>query len=60
MSDIIRIDYQTSGKSSKVLVGESIASLPDYIPVKKSVIITDSNVYRYYKDQFPECPVLVM
>ncbi|MBN2436137.1 MAG: 3-dehydroquinate synthase [Spirochaetes bacterium] len=60
MSDIFRIDYKTSGKSSKVLVGESLSSLSDYITVKKSVIITDSNVYMYYKDQFPDCPVLVM
>ena len=43
------IQLNTGTKISRLLVGESIANLNKYIPAgKKTVIITDSNIRKYY------------
>lgn len=44
--------------SSRILIGESLNSLADYLPQNNSVIITDTNVLKYYQSQFPPFPVI--
>ncbi len=45
---------------SRILVGERLDSLKDYLPVQRSVIITDIEVQRLYGDRFPHCPVITL
>ncbi len=44
--------------SSKIMVGEKLANLANYIPAEKFIIITDKNVGRIYKKDFPQCEVI--
>ncbi|NBC84236.1 MAG: 3-dehydroquinate synthase [Bacteroidetes bacterium] len=55
------IDIQTDTKSSQILIGESIRQVHTYIPAnRKTIIVTDENVYRHYQDQFPQGSVILM
>ncbi len=45
---------------SRILVGERLGSLKDYLPVQRSVIITDTEVNRLYGEKFPRCPVITI
>ena len=38
---------------SSIRVGESIENLQEYVPAEEALIITDSNVGRYYREKFP-------
>ncbi len=44
--------------TSKILVGEQLENLEKYIPAEKFVIITDTNVGRIYRKDFPSCEVI--
>jgi len=44
--------------SSKILVGESLSNLKDYIGSERVVIITDTNVSNHYKKIFPPYDVI--
>ena len=44
--------------SSRILVGESIDNLKQYVDPQRTVIITDSTVARLYQKQFPACPII--
>ncbi len=44
--------------SSRILVGESIDNLKQYVDPHRTVIITDSTVARLYQKQFPACPII--
>jgi 3-dehydroquinate synthase len=46
-----------SGEST-ILIGESLRNLQKYLPGGKVVIITDTNVRRYYSQDFPACKVI--
>ena len=46
------------GRRSRILVGESPAALPRYLPDRGVVIITDSTVRGHHGDRFPDVPVL--
>ncbi len=43
---------------SKIMVGERLENLKDYIPAENFVIITDENVRRIYGKDFPSCEVI--
>lgn len=50
-------------KKSKIVVGESIGNLLNYLPEKyheSSVIITDSNVSKFHQTSFPNMPVITI
>jgi len=49
--------HGTTG-NSKILINERLENLPQYADPKNSVIITDSNVRRYYGKNFPACEVI--
>ncbi len=48
-----------SGRS-KIMVGEQLANLTRYIPDARPIIITDENVDRIYRNQFPEADVITI
>lgn len=47
------IEIITDTKSSKILIGEKLNNLSNYLPDTKIVIITDRNVSHYYRKDFP-------
>ncbi|MBW1850580.1 MAG: 3-dehydroquinate synthase [Deltaproteobacteria bacterium] len=44
--------------TSRIFVGEKLENLSKYIPAEKFVIITDTNVGRIYRKDFPPCEVI--
>jgi 3-dehydroquinate synthase len=49
-----------SVRESVIYVGEKLKNVSEYIPVKSTVIITDSNVSAHYLTDFPPCPVITI
>ncbi len=47
------ISLHTPEKTSRILVGESLANVGNYLPDRPLVIITDENVDGIYSDAFP-------
>ncbi len=45
---------------STIYTGEKLKNVSSYIPVDKTVIITDSNVAAIYRKDFPPCPVITI
>jgi 3-dehydroquinate synthase len=52
------IEIEAASRKSRVLVGERLQELPRYLPAGRTVIITDENILRYYRKEFPVLPVL--
>ena len=48
-----------SGRS-EIMIGESLDRLADYLPDGRTIIITDENVARHYRDRFPACDVITI
>ncbi len=48
-----------SGRS-QIMIGESLANLRDHLPVGRTIIITDENVARHYRHQWPACDVITI
>ena len=46
--------------SSQIFVGESLDNLSQYIEPQRTVIITDNTVAGHYRQQFPDCPVILI
>lgn len=44
--------------SSKILIGETLGNAGTYIPEGKPIVITDKNVWRLYKDEFPDADII--
>lgn len=55
-----QIEIQGNTSRSRILVGESLERLSDYIPGKNVVIITDENVKALYGKSFPAFPVITI
>lgn len=47
------LNVNAESKLSRILIGERLKNLPSYIEGKKTIILTDSNILRYYKDELP-------
>ena len=43
---------------SILLVGEKLSNIDKYINGENIVIITDTQMWHYYKDDFPACDVI--
>ena len=54
------ITIQTASRVSKILIGEKLANLPQYLPPGKTIIITDENIMRYYGKALPPFPVITI
>jgi 3-dehydroquinate synthase len=52
------ITITTDSKISRILIGESLSNLPKYLPVGKTIIITDDNIHKLYGNIFPPVPVI--
>lgn len=54
--------FEIHGQSgtSRILVGETLANLPQYLPAGKVVVITDENVKRLYGDHFSQYPTITI
>jgi 3-dehydroquinate synthase len=52
------IDIEGASRKSTVLVGERLQELARYLPVGRTVIITDENILRLHRAEFPGFPVL--
>jgi 3-dehydroquinate synthase len=52
--------YQISGPvgDSRIIVGERLERLKDYLPAGKVIVVTDHHVRQLYKDRFPSAPVI--
>jgi 3-dehydroquinate synthase len=55
-----QIDIKGNTSHSRILVGETLDRLKDYIPEKNVVIITDENVKSLYGSSFPDFPVITI
>jgi 3-dehydroquinate synthase len=47
------LEVKAESKLSKILIGEKLANLNQYIGNRKAIIITDSNLLKHYKSSFP-------
>ena len=52
------IQIQGETGSSRILIGESLRNIAEYVPQNRGVIITDANVQNHYQWQFPAFPVI--
>jgi 3-dehydroquinate synthase len=52
----VKVEY---GLSS-IYVGESLKNLKNYLPNSHIIIITDENIKKYYKDDFPRVPIITI
>ncbi|MFC1868596.1 3-dehydroquinate synthase [Thermodesulfobacteriota bacterium] len=52
------LDIHGSTGNSTIQIGESLGNLGEYIPPGKAVIITDSNVKKYYMKDFPPYDII--
>jgi 3-dehydroquinate synthase len=52
--------FEISGSTgeSKILIGETLRNLKNYLPDDRYVVITDDNVWNRYADAFPSAPVI--
>ncbi len=49
------LDVKAESKTSRILIGERLANVNKYLDAKrKTIILTDSNILKYYKDQLPQ------
>ena len=52
------IDIKGITGDSTIQIGERLKNLREYVPVENAVIITDSNVGRYYQKDFPPFEII--
>jgi len=52
------IEIHGRSGASTILVGEAIGSIERYVPLDKTVMITDVTIMRHYQDILPPCPVI--
>ena len=52
------IKIKGSAGNSSVMVGENLSNIGRYLPVEKTVIITDENVWNCHGKDFPPCRVI--
>ncbi len=52
------IEIHGSTGNSKILIGEKLVNLSKYLPETKPVIVTDKNVWRIYRKDFPEADII--
>jgi 3-dehydroquinate synthase len=53
-----RVDIEGLAGRSAILVGERLENLSRHLPQGRTIIITDANLLRLYRDDLPPLPVL--
>lgn len=56
------LDVKAESKTSKIIIGERLANIKKYLnSERKTIILTDSNILKYYKDDLPkDFPIIEM
>jgi len=55
------LDVKAESNKSKILIGEKLANLSKYLEGRKVVILTDSNILKYYGNDLPDgIPIIEM
>ena len=54
------IHLHTGTSTSRLLIGESLRNVGQYLPEAKTVIITDENIYRHHGKNFPKGTVIML
>ncbi|MBN2813166.1 MAG: 3-dehydroquinate synthase [Bacteroidales bacterium] len=52
------ITIRNVSRDSSILIGEKLANLSGYLPGGKAIIITDDNIEKLYRHEFPDIPVI--
>jgi len=52
------ITIHTDTKTSRIIIGEKLASLGRYIPGGKTILVTDNHILKHYGSSFPDYPVI--
>jgi 3-dehydroquinate synthase len=52
-----KVKITTKDHLSEIIIGGKWTDAAGYIPLERTVIITDENIYRIYGENFPACPV---
>ncbi len=54
--------FQVKGENriSSIHVGERLENLKNYLPATQVVIVTDENIKKHYKNDFPDVPVITI
>jgi 3-dehydroquinate synthase len=53
------IEIKTETRISRILIGEKLENLLQYVPDGKKIIITDDNIFGLYGNCFPPFPVII-
>ncbi len=54
------IEINTPSGISKILIGERLGNLRQYLPETRCIIITDANILRYYRRELPDLPIITI
>ncbi len=54
------ITITLGNRKSEILVGETLQNVSKYVPVNKTVIVTDETVYGYYGHLFPDFDTIII
>ena len=54
----MQIEINTESGISRIIIDERFRELGKFIPAENVVIITDGEVFKFYKDDFPPFPVI--
>ncbi|MBN1951587.1 MAG: 3-dehydroquinate synthase [Bacteroidales bacterium] len=47
------LNVNAESKPSRILIGEALKNLPEYLEGRQTIILTDSNILKHYRDQLP-------
>jgi len=53
-----QLTLKTTSGSCEILVSKSLKNVQNYIPAKRTIILTDRQVASLYRNQFPNFPVI--
>jgi 3-dehydroquinate synthase len=53
------LEVKAESRTSRILFGEKLVNLSRYLEGKKAIILTDTNILKYYRNEFPKAiPVI--
>ncbi|MFA4838063.1 MAG: 3-dehydroquinate synthase [Candidatus Neomarinimicrobiota bacterium] len=53
-----RLTLKTTGGSCEIFIAESLKNVRNYLPAKRTIILTDRRVASFYRGQFPDFSVI--
>jgi 3-dehydroquinate synthase len=54
------VNIKGAGADSAIMIGEQLQNLPEHLPGKNPIIITDTNVQKFWGRHFPPGPVIAI